>query len=209
MLAALGTRDIATVFRQLQRLGLTQRRIADRTGQAQSEISEIISGRQVVTYDVLVRIADRLGTPRGYLGLAYLGPTHAEVATADLDCMRVPPEPPQIEMITHVVTAKVTTCARCGDTVVPPVRTWTSPAVRALMKATRTSVRRFAREIGVSDRMVSKWTSPRSTVVPRPSHQDALDAVLRLADAHTRRLFTVLLAEQLSAAQSEADGTRC
>src|SRR5262245_63684802 len=71
MRAALAARDIACVFRLLQRVGVSQRRIAALTGQSQSEISEILGGRQVVSYDVLTRIADGLGVPRGHLGLAY------------------------------------------------------------------------------------------------------------------------------------------
>lgn len=71
MRTALAARDIAGVFRLLQRVGVSQRRIAALTGQSQSEISEILSGRQVVSYDVLARIADGLGVPRGHLGLAY------------------------------------------------------------------------------------------------------------------------------------------
>jgi len=71
MRAALAARDIATVFRLLQRVGVSQRRIAALTGQSQSEISEILGGRHVVSYDVLARIADGLGVPRGHLGLAY------------------------------------------------------------------------------------------------------------------------------------------
>jgi transcriptional regulator with XRE-family HTH domain len=71
MRAALAARDIAGVFRLLQRVGVSQRRIAALTGQSQSEISEILGGRHVVSYDVLARIADGLGVPRGHLGLAY------------------------------------------------------------------------------------------------------------------------------------------
>ncbi len=71
MRTALAARDIAMVFRLLQRVGVSQRRIAALTGQSQSEISEILSGRQVVSYDVLARIADGLSVPRGHLGLAY------------------------------------------------------------------------------------------------------------------------------------------
>jgi transcriptional regulator with XRE-family HTH domain len=71
MLEALGRRDIAAVYRLLQRQGVTQRRIANLTGQSQSEISEILGGRRVSAYDVLVRIADGLGVPRGLLGLAH------------------------------------------------------------------------------------------------------------------------------------------
>jgi transcriptional regulator with XRE-family HTH domain len=71
VLAVLASRDIAGVYRQLQRIGISQRRIAALTGQSQSEISEILAGRRVVAYDLLVRIADGLGVPRGHLGLAH------------------------------------------------------------------------------------------------------------------------------------------
>jgi hypothetical protein len=68
----LAARDIGSVYRLLQRSGVSQRAIAARTGQSQSEISEIIAGhRQVVSYDLLERIALGLGVPRGWMGLAY------------------------------------------------------------------------------------------------------------------------------------------
>ncbi|MDH2429600.1 helix-turn-helix transcriptional regulator [Sphaerisporangium sp. TRM90804] len=76
MRRALAERDIATVYLLLQRVGISQRRIAALTGQSQSEISEILNGRQVMAYDVLVRIADGLGVPRGYMGLAYDEASH-------------------------------------------------------------------------------------------------------------------------------------
>lgn len=71
MKQALADRDIASVYRQLRRFGISQRHIAALTGQSQSEVSEILKGRQVMAYDVLVRISDGLGIPRGYMGLAY------------------------------------------------------------------------------------------------------------------------------------------
>jgi transcriptional regulator with XRE-family HTH domain len=71
MRRALALRDIGTVFRLLQRHGLSQRRIAALTGQSQSEVSEILNGRQVVSYDVLLRICTGLNVQRGRLGLAY------------------------------------------------------------------------------------------------------------------------------------------
>jgi hypothetical protein len=68
----LAVRDVGSVYRLLQRSGVSQRAIAARTGQSQSEISEIIAGyRQVVSYDLLERIALGLGVPRGWMGLAY------------------------------------------------------------------------------------------------------------------------------------------
>jgi transcriptional regulator with XRE-family HTH domain len=68
----LAARDIGSVYRLLQQHGVSQRAIAARTGQSQSEISEIIAGfRQVISYDLLERIAVGLGIPRGWMGLAY------------------------------------------------------------------------------------------------------------------------------------------
>jgi len=72
MRAFLAHRDIAAVYRLLQRHGVSQRAIAARTGQSQSEISEIIAGRRrVVSYEVLLRIAEGLDLPRGWMGMAY------------------------------------------------------------------------------------------------------------------------------------------
>src|SRR5690242_19000654 len=71
MRKALAVREVSTVYRLLRRTGVSQRQIAALTGQSQSEVSEILKGRQVMAYDVLARIADGLGIPRGYMGLAY------------------------------------------------------------------------------------------------------------------------------------------
>jgi transcriptional regulator with XRE-family HTH domain len=77
-------RDIAGVYRLLQAHGVSQRAIAARTGQSQSEVSEIVAGRrQVVAYDVLVRIADGLVVPRGWMGLAYDETTVAYIRSGD------------------------------------------------------------------------------------------------------------------------------
>ena len=77
---ALAGRDVSSVYRQLRRVGVSQRQIAALTGQSQSEVSEILKGRQVMAYDVLARIADGLGVPRGYMGLAYDETTALKVA---------------------------------------------------------------------------------------------------------------------------------
>lgn len=68
---ALAHRDIAAVYRILRDAGVSQADIALATGQKQSEVSEIISGRQVQSVVLLERIADGLGVPRGWMGLAY------------------------------------------------------------------------------------------------------------------------------------------
>src|SRR4051794_17589188 len=79
MRRALARRDLATVFTLLRRVGTSQRMIATLTGLAPSEVYEISRGRRVMAYDVLCRIGDGLGVPRGYLGLAYDGETSALV----------------------------------------------------------------------------------------------------------------------------------
>ncbi|MFR9728050.1 helix-turn-helix domain-containing protein [Saccharopolyspora sp. MS10] len=77
---ALAERNVSEIYKQLRRFGVSQRQIAASTGQSQSEVSEILKGRQVMAYDVLARIADGLGIPRGYMGLAYDGATAMRVA---------------------------------------------------------------------------------------------------------------------------------
>lgn len=71
MREALAARDVAAVFRLLKAHGVSQRRIAGLTGQSQPEVSDIVRGRVVMAYDLLSRICDGLGIPRGYMGLAY------------------------------------------------------------------------------------------------------------------------------------------
>jgi transcriptional regulator with XRE-family HTH domain len=73
--AAMAERDIAALFRLLQSRGISQRQIAAATEQSQSEVSEILKGRRVTSYDVLVRIAAGLGVPRGCMGLAHDTPS--------------------------------------------------------------------------------------------------------------------------------------
>ncbi|MGH3754519.1 MAG: helix-turn-helix domain-containing protein [Pseudonocardiaceae bacterium] len=91
MKQALADHDISSVYRQLRRYGISQRQIAALTGQSQSEVSEILKGRKVMAYDVLARISDGLGIPRGHMGLAYaetsaksvVGPPDDAVAEAE------------------------------------------------------------------------------------------------------------------------------
>ncbi|HEX2299141.1 MAG TPA: helix-turn-helix domain-containing protein [Pseudonocardiaceae bacterium] len=69
--AALARHDFATVYRALvDEEGLSQRRIATLTGQAQSDVSDILGGRHVHTYSVLRRIVTGLGIPPELAGLS-------------------------------------------------------------------------------------------------------------------------------------------
>lgn len=86
--AALAERDISRVYRILTSEGISQRTIAAATGQAQSEVCEILKGRQVMAYDVLVRICEGLGIPRGTMGLAYDEAEPADVGEVDEDMKR-------------------------------------------------------------------------------------------------------------------------
>jgi transcriptional regulator with XRE-family HTH domain len=70
LLAALAEHDISLLFRILNANGWTQRVIAEATGMMQSSVSEIVQGRRVIDYRVLVRIADGLGIPRELMGLS-------------------------------------------------------------------------------------------------------------------------------------------
>ncbi|MGH4008747.1 MAG: helix-turn-helix domain-containing protein [Pseudonocardiaceae bacterium] len=92
MRAALASRDISTVYRLLMQAGVAQRVIARATGQSQSEVCEILKGRQVMAYDVLVRIAAGLGVPREVMGLGYgayaEGTTSEPGEEADEDLLR-------------------------------------------------------------------------------------------------------------------------
>lgn len=71
MREALARRDISTVYELLKLAGVSQRQIAALVDQSQSEVSEVCNGRQVISCDVLVRIADGFGIPRGWMGLAH------------------------------------------------------------------------------------------------------------------------------------------
>jgi transcriptional regulator with XRE-family HTH domain/tetratricopeptide (TPR) repeat protein len=70
---ALAGHDIGAVYRALKDAGVSQRRIAALTGQSQSEVSEIVHGRAVHDYRVLVRIAGGLSIPRDRMGLSFGG----------------------------------------------------------------------------------------------------------------------------------------
>ncbi|MGH3700926.1 MAG: helix-turn-helix domain-containing protein, partial [Pseudonocardiaceae bacterium] len=88
MRAALDARDVGTVYRLLGRAGVSQRRIAALTGQAQSEVSEILKGRRVRDVEVLERIADGLGVPRGWMRLSSGEDAPAAAQEVDQDTTR-------------------------------------------------------------------------------------------------------------------------
>lgn len=80
--AALAIHDIATLFRVLRETGSTQRQIAKAIRMPQSSVCEIVNGRRVIGYHVLVRIADGLGIPRGLMNLGSPGDSGGTYAGA-------------------------------------------------------------------------------------------------------------------------------
>jgi transcriptional regulator with XRE-family HTH domain len=119
MRRALAHRDIATVFRILGKYGMPQRAIARRTGQSQSEVSNICNGRFVMSYDTLVRIADGLGIPRGWMGLAYedTSPMLADLGQANENAVRwrlVVELPPNTDELSAVMKDAVSAALGLG-----------------------------------------------------------------------------------------------
>ncbi|WP_280335657.1 helix-turn-helix domain-containing protein [Nocardia wallacei] len=72
MRQALAGRDLKKVFELLQEAGISQRKAARHAGLNDSDLYRILNkGRVVTSVNTLTRVADGLGIPRGYLGLAY------------------------------------------------------------------------------------------------------------------------------------------
>lgn len=86
MAEACTSRDISAIFRLLVEGGMTQHQIALLVHMSQSEVWNILHDqRQVQGYDVLVRIADGLGIPRGRMGLAYEEPREEPEVDEDVE----------------------------------------------------------------------------------------------------------------------------
>jgi transcriptional regulator with XRE-family HTH domain len=67
--ASLAVQDVQALFRWLHARGWSQGQIGAATGQSQPEVSAILKGRQVKAHAVLLRIAQGLGIPPGYMRL--------------------------------------------------------------------------------------------------------------------------------------------
>ena len=84
------------------------------------------------------------------------------------------------------------------------VRRWSGREVRALREARRLSIREFARHLGVSDRMVSKWEAAAERIHPRPINQEALDTFLARSSPEVHERFALLVAETVQPALADA-----
>jgi len=69
------------------------------------------------------------------------------------------------------------------------VQLWSGREVRALREAKRLSIRAFAGQLGVSERMVSKWEAAGESIHPRPVNQDALDTLLLASNTEVHERF--------------------
>jgi transcriptional regulator with XRE-family HTH domain len=172
---ALAARDTQAVFSYLQTLGLTQVDIATRAGQTPSEVSEIVGGRRVRSYDLLTRIADGLGIPRGYLGLAYQGPAAGDESTPS--------------------------AAPAGEDEVGYVDVWTGQETRLLRLALRMTLAEFAAHLGVGVDAVGTWEARDRRTRPRSGTQAALHTALEQADRASRLRFGTAVAKARDAAE--------
>jgi transcriptional regulator with XRE-family HTH domain len=85
MYRACVARDITALFHALVKAGMSQSHLAERVKMNPSEISEIMSGRRVSAYPVLLRVTDGLGIERGIMGLAYTGDSEPESGEPEVD----------------------------------------------------------------------------------------------------------------------------
>lgn len=72
------------------------------------------------------------------------------------------------------------------------VKVWSGREVRALREAKRLTLERFASDLGVSPRSVSKWEAGAGSMYPRPVNQHALDTFLATSDAEVQERFAQL-----------------
>jgi transcriptional regulator with XRE-family HTH domain len=179
--AVLARRDIPALYRALQLAGVSQRTIGERTGQLQSEVSDIIAGRQVTTVRLLERIVDGLGIPRQLVGLT-------TTPSADSDTSAVPTTVER--RASSSLRRRVPPITRDIDPAdAANVPLWTARDVWALRHALRHTVAEFARHLDVSNQMIKKWETGST---PRAFYQSLLDAALARADSTTQARFTRL-----------------
>ena len=188
---ALARRDITTVYRLLTDAGITQQHIASLTGQLPSEVSEILKGRQVMAYNVLVRIADGFDVPRGWMGLAY---DAQEVSTAPVVGEEVVDENMKRRAMLAIASAALLGAPVLGELLAlptPPTTDTPLPSrllpsdIAALQKLTA-QLRAGARTYGGGAEVVTTVAARSRSLLSVPS-SDSIESQLKsaLADLHT------------------------
>lgn len=185
---ALAQRDITAVYRMLRDAGVSQASIAHATGQKQSEVSEIISGRQVQSVVLLERIADGLGVPRGWMGLAHDPDTtlavQQEPQTGDLS---------DTNLLRHAVTVLQGTPV-LGPAAPIRVRTSPTPVPRhvgaadiALVAATTERLGRLAGDLGgipMTSALTAHTRASESLLIASMGEPVRKQLLVALSDAH-------------------------
>src|SRR5215470_6198333 len=92
--AALEDQDFTQLFRLLQKLGLSQQRIAALCGMSQPEVSAIIHGRKIMAYAVMRRVLHGLKVNPTYAGLAFGTCTSPRTCAAARVEHTAPSQPP-------------------------------------------------------------------------------------------------------------------
>jgi len=218
MKAALAARDVGAVYRVLQRHGVSQRRIAALTEQSQSEISEIIAGRQVQSAAVLARICDGLGIPRAQLGVASDPSIASTISLPERKrCPRCAAQPAaegrlvishaEMELLRKILSLGLRSAASAHWFSIDTLSVWSGAAARALREAYRHSPSEFAAKLGVSRRTVAKWEAGAHNLRPSTGSQGLLDTMLKLAPPEVRsRFLAVLRPTHEGAASSDTPG---
>jgi transcriptional regulator with XRE-family HTH domain len=187
---SLRQRDIAALYRALQTAGVSQRSIANHTGQTQGEVSEILSGRRVQSITLLERIVDGLGISRTTIGLTDPEPS-AEPVPVTAITIRPPTTiapPPPMRMPPTIRNPGNGT----GPTVDVPL--WSGRNVWAFRQSLRHNIETFAEHLGVSAASVGRWESGG---LPSPFQQSLLDTALKRTDPDTRIRFARLASEDI------------
>lgn len=187
---ALAHRDITAVFRILCDAGVSQVRIALATGQKPSEVSEIISGRQVQSVALLKRIANGLGVPRGWMGLAYV---------PDLEPDPVTPEDSKTEDESDANLLRHAATLLCGKPVFGPadpirVRNTPTPVPRRIgpadveqVAATTERLGQLAGDLGgipMTDALTAHTSASEALLGVTMREPVRLRLLLAISDAH-------------------------
>ena len=226
--AALAGHEIGALFRVLNKNGWSQRGIGGAVGMHQSEVSEIIRGRRVTNYRVLVRIADRLGIPRERMNL---GPAEGGGAYPGGVRGTEPTEEVSAEMRRRTLLAAATVAAvrppvaRVGERAKLPDPAPVPPASRMLgvhvvkVRDLTQKLRESSRTYG-SDSQVSSATAAWASRLleapgPEPVRRALMTAVAELhlqagyaafdAGLYDRTLYHCTRALQLATETGDAD----
>jgi transcriptional regulator with XRE-family HTH domain len=193
--SALADRDISSLYRALQRAGVSQRVIAARTGQSQSEVNEILGGRRVQSVQLLERIVDGLGIARSAVGLAGREDSAEAVSVTAIVVKPAAAPVPPLPAAPAVIRTAAGQPAGTVD-----VSLWTARDVWALRRALRHTASEFAKYLRVSTGQVSKW---EAGFIPNPFHQSLLDTALARLAPMLQARFVRLATEDIGPASDQ------